>query len=492
MTGPPPRHGAGAATRPAVAPLDLAGIREHFDFPGLGRIVTNNAATTQPPRELAELYRTLTPWYENVHRGQSTASRRTTAMFEDSFDTIAAWINAPSKECIVPVRNTTEAINAVMYSLQTEFRDGDNVVTTDLEHNSNFVPWYALSTEILPRFGRRVQCRVARFQHADGSLDVDHLAHLVDERTKLVCVTGASNFLGTKPPLPAVRAVADASGYVQPWGQVGSLLLVDAAQLAPSSSTDVRELDVDYLAFSFHKILAPFGVGVLYAKRHLLDRSLPFLYGGDMVAEGRVAADHVDYNDLPWKYVAGTPNIIGLIASAQALRLIVDLVADRSVVRSGFFGADGPIPRGAVTAVMDRVAVHCRAITERALTAAQAIPGLTVYGPPAGVARSPLLSFNLADTDPRRLATELNDLGVESRAGCHCATLAHRALGLTPPASCRLSFALYTSEGDVDRALDAVRSVALRRARSWTTPPLRAPAPPPGATALRGAAPVRG
>ncbi len=158
-----------------------------------------------------------------------------------------------------------------MYSLQSDFRDGDNVVTTMMEHNSNFVPWYALCREILPRFGRRVECRVARFDHRTGELDLDHLAELVDARTKLVCVTGASNFLGTKPPLPLVRAIADRSGYVQPSGEVGSLLLVDAAQLAPSTSVDVQALDVDYLAFSFHKLLAPFGVGVLYAKEHLLD-----------------------------------------------------------------------------------------------------------------------------------------------------------------------------------------------------------------------------
>ena len=159
-------------------------------------MVTNNAATTQPPRRLLDLYQRLTVDYENVHRGQSTASRRTTERYEASYDTIAAWLNAPSRRSIATYRSTTEAINAVMYSLLTEFEDGDNVVTTMMEHNSNFVPWYALSREILPRFGRRVECRVARFDHATGELDLAHLASLVDERTKLVCCTGASNFLG--------------------------------------------------------------------------------------------------------------------------------------------------------------------------------------------------------------------------------------------------------------------------------------------------------
>jgi len=177
------------------AELDTHRIRAHFDLASSGRIVTNNAASTQPPRQLLDLYRSLVPSYDNVHRGQSTASQRTTEMFEESYDTIAGWLNAPSRRSIATYRNTTEAHNAVMYSLLTEFRDGDNIVTTMMEHNSNFVPWYALCREILPRLGRNVECRVARFDHLTGELDLDHLASLVDSRTKLVCCTGASNFL---------------------------------------------------------------------------------------------------------------------------------------------------------------------------------------------------------------------------------------------------------------------------------------------------------
>ena len=170
----------------AVPRYDVERVRGHFDFPGTGRVVTNNAATSQTPRELVDLYRTLSPWYESIHRGQSAASRQITATFEESFDTIATWVNAPSRRSIATYKNTTEAINAVMYSLLTEFRDGDNVVTTLMEHNSNYVPWHALTHEVLPRLGRRVECRVARFDHHTGQLDLDHLAELVDHRTKLV------------------------------------------------------------------------------------------------------------------------------------------------------------------------------------------------------------------------------------------------------------------------------------------------------------------
>ncbi len=444
-----------------IGGASVAAVRAHFDLARSGRIVTNNAASTQPPDDLLDLFRSLVPEYENVHRGQSAASVRTTELFESSYDTIAGWLNAPSRRSIATYRNTTEAINAVMYSLLTEFRDGDNVVTTMLEHNSNFVPWYGLCREILPRFGRTVECRIARFDPGTGELDLDHLASLVDCRTKLVCCTGASNFLGTKPPLAAVRAIARQSGYVQPDLELGSRLLVDAAQLVPSSHVDVRALDVDYLAFSFHKFLAPFGVGVLYAREHLLERSLPFLYGGDMVASGRVSPARVNWNELPWKYAAGTPNILGVITSAQALRFAADLVAAPG--DPAYFGSAAQIPRDVVRRTMSAIGDHTRTLTDLALRRLSAIPGMTIYGPRDARQRSPLVAFNVAGWDPLDLATALNQAGVESRAGCHCATLAHRWIGMDPLASCRLSFYLYNTADDVELATDAVRRIVQNR-----------------------------
>jgi cysteine desulfurase/selenocysteine lyase len=448
----------GRTRRPSAPELDPDAIRGHFDFVRTGRVVTNNAASTQPPRELIDLYHKLSPWYENVHRGQSTASRRMTELFEESYDTIAAWLNAPGRRTIATYRNTTEAHNAVMYSQLTEFRDGDNVVTTMLEHNSNYVPWHGLCREILPRFGRRVECRIARFDPDTGALDLAHLASLVDERTKLVCCTGASNFFGTKPDLTAVRRIADASGYRQPTGERRSLLLVDGAQLVPSTAVDVQVMDVDYLSFSFHKLLAPFGVGVLYAKEHLLRHALPFLYGGDMIAEGQVTTDHVAYNDLPWKYSAGTPNVLGVIVSAQALRLLVDLVSFAGDRR--YFRLDTPLPHQAVEHTMARVGRYTRGLTAQALEALGDIDGLTVYGPTSAEQRGPLVAFNIAGMSPFAVAEALDRYGVESRAGCHCATLAHGALGLEPPASCRLSFYIYNTAKDIRRATRAVARIA--------------------------------
>jgi cysteine desulfurase/selenocysteine lyase len=449
-------------------PLDIQAIREHFTFPGLGRLLANNAATTQPPRALLALYESLAAGYDNVHRGQSDSSQNMTALFEDAYDTIAAFIGAPGPASIALYRNTTEAINAVMYSLLTEFRDGDNVVTTMMEHNSNYVPWYAMCQEILPRLGRRVQYRLARFDHSTGELDLDHLASLIDSRTKLVCCTGASNFLGTRTPLRAVRALADASGYPQPTGERRSYLLVDGAQLVPGSVVDVRALDVDYLAFSFHKMLAPFGVGVLYGKEHLLASALPFLYGGDMIAEGRAFPDHVEYNALPWKYTAGTPNILGAIVSAQALRILLDLAL--TPTSPTYFETTKPIAPAAVHAGMDRISRWNQQLTSRALDRLEAIEGITIYGPRDPARRTSLVAFNLTGPDPFDVAEALNRAGVESRAGCHCAALAHHTLNLTPLASCRLSFYLYNTLDEVDRATDAVAAIAARTAPAPAAP----------------------
>jgi cysteine desulfurase/selenocysteine lyase len=344
-----------------------------------------------------------------------------------------------------------------MYMLMTEFRDGDNVVATMMEHNSNYVPWYGLCREILPRFGVGVEVRLARFDPATGALDLDHLASLIDRRTKLVCCSGASNFFGTKNPLHIVRALSSESGYVQPDGSRGSYLLVDGAQLVPSTHVDFQELDLDFLSFSFHKILAPFGVGVLCAKEHLLDAARPFLYGGDMIAEGQVAPERVEYNALPWKFAAGTPNILGTIVSAQAIRLLLDLVLDRGEHRR--FMRPTPIEHADVKEAMDRIAAHGRKLTARALASLGRIPGIEIYGPRDPARRTALVAFNVESWNPLELADALNALGVESRAGCHCATLAHRALGLDPPASCRLSFYLYNTEADVEVAAGAVASV---------------------------------
>ncbi len=193
----------------------------------------------------------------------------------------------------------------------------------------------------------------------------------------------------------------------------------------------------------------------------MADASLPFLYGGDMIAEGRVFPDRVEYNSLPWKYAAGTPNILGAIVSAQALRILLDLALTPD--RPTYFGTARPLGRAAVEAAMDRISGWNKQLTSRALDGLGSIPALTVYGQRDAARRTSLVAFNLAGRDPAGVAEALNRAGVESRAGCHCATLAHHALRLNPPASCRLSFYLYNTPDEVNQAVAAVAAIATGR-----------------------------
>ncbi len=444
--------------------LNTKRIRKSFPAIRSGRLVSNNAASTQIPKQLLELMKDLSKNYDNVHRGQSDSSMYTTKLFESSYDTIAQFIGAPSRQGVILYRNTTEAINAVMYSLMTEFRDGDNVVATYMEHNSNYVPWYGMTHEILSKFGIRVECRLARFDKETGQLDLEHLKSLVDERTKLVCCTGASNFLGTKNPIREVRAIADASGYVQPSGEKRSYLLIDGAQTVPNVRIDVGEMDMDFLAWSFHKIIAPFGVGALYAKEDLLQGMRPFLYGGDMIADGQVTPELVGYNVLPWKFTAGTPNILGTILSAEGLRLLIDFALDAR--RPLYFRTGKDLDPADIRTAMENIARHEQELVGEAMRLLGEVPGICIYGPQDPAARTSLVAFNIGGVSPFELAEGLNGLGVESRAGCHCATLAHHYYELNPPASCRLSFYVYNDLKDVRKACEAVaRIAAAKRAK---------------------------
>jgi cysteine desulfurase/selenocysteine lyase len=430
-------------------------IRKFFPAINSGRTVSNNAASTQVPIQLLNLFKKLIVQYDNVHRGQSKASILTTSRFEASYNTIAQFIGAPSRKNIILYRNTTEAINSVMYSLLTEFKDGDNVITTFMEHNSNYVPWYGLGNEILAKFGIKVECRLAKFNKETGELDLDHLKSLVNKRTKLICCSGASNFLGTKNPIRKIREIADKSGYLQPNGEKKSYLLIDGAQTVPNMFIDVQDLAIDFLAWSFHKMIAPFGVGVLYARAELLEQMKPFLYGGDMIAEGKVSPEKVEYNVLPWKFTAGTPNILGTILSAQAVRLLMDFSLNPGQYK--YFLTEKELTRPAVEKAMKNIEHHEKMLISKALKILGDIPSIKIYGPKNPDNRTSLIAFTCDHKTPFEIAEGLNKLGIESRAGCHCATLAHHYYQLNPPASCRLSFYIYNNLEDVRKACFAVK-----------------------------------
>ncbi|PIP26583.1 MAG: cysteine desulfurase [Candidatus Moranbacteria bacterium CG23_combo_of_CG06-09_8_20_14_all_40_16] len=435
--------------------IDTQKIRKFFPAIKAGRIVSNNAASTQCPIQLLDLLKKLIVQYDNVHRGQSRSSLLTTREFEFSYDTIAQFVGASSRKNIILYRNTTEAINAVMYSLITEFKDGDNLVTTFMEHNSNYVPWYGLCKEILPKFGISVECRIAKFDKKTGQLDLNHLKSLVDKKTKLVCCTGASNFLGTKNPIKKIREIADASEYVQPNGEKKSYLLIDGAQVVPHIFVNVDELGVDFFAWSFHKMLAPFGVGALYAREELLAGMRPFLYGGDMIAEGKVSPERVDYNSLPWKFTAGTPNILGTILSAQAIRLLMDFSLNPGMYN--YFMTDKKLEATDIERAMKNIESHEKTLITEALKILSDMPSLEILGPKDPNDRTDLVAFICRNKSPFEIAEKLTELGIESRAGCHCATLAHYYYKLNPPASCRLSFYLYNNIEDIRRACLAVK-----------------------------------
>ncbi|HEY4675421.1 MAG TPA: cysteine desulfurase [Candidatus Bathyarchaeia archaeon] len=450
-------------------------IRQHFpSITKAKRICTNNAATTQIPQELLDLASELYLQYDNVHRGQSTASNWTTERFEEAYKRIAFFVGARNWRNVLLYRGTTEAINAIMYSLMTEFKNGDNVVTTYMEHNSNYVPWYALSHEIAPKFGINIECRLVEFDKESGELNLEDLEKKVDRRTKIICCTGASNFLGTKPPIDKIVNVGKQSGYLHPNGLCGSYVLVDGAQLVPHAPVDVEKMDVDFLAWSFHKMLAPVAVGGLYVRDQILETLRPFQYGGDMIAEGKVAPERVEYNELPWRFTAGTPNIIGTILAGEATRLIADLVLGDSYAN--------PSDTEHTRKAMESIQEYERSLTQYLIDELASIQGVTVYGPKDASRRTSVVAFNIAGQNPMDVARQLDKKKIESRAGCHCATLAHHYLGIKPPASCRISPYFYNTMEEMEYVVAAVKKIcseprltrsqaledAYKRVKAWT------------------------
>ncbi len=439
--------------------LNVERIRKHFPAIHAGRIVTNNAATSQIPGKLLDLHNEIALTYENVHRGHSSASIKTTHLFENAYKVIANFIGAESWRNIIIYRGATEAINSVMYSLMTEFNDGDNVVTTYMEHNSNFVPWYGLTKEILPKFGINVELRLVKFDKKTGELDLGHMEELVDKKTKIVCCTGASNFLGTKPPIDKIRKIANESGYKQPNGIEKSYLLIDGAQLVPNAFVDVVKQDIDFLAWSFHKMFAPLGVGALYGKEEILNSIRCFQYGGDMIATGQVSPEKVCYNDLPWKFTAGTPNILGTIVAGEATEFLVDVVLGNAEEKKYGDITHPPLKRSEIRKAMNRIEAYENKLVQYLIDNISTVPGITVYGPKNARRRTTPVAFNAVGKSAFQIAEELNKKGIESRAGCHCATLAHYFYEINPPASCRVSPYIYNTMDEMKYIVDSLKEI---------------------------------
>jgi len=401
--------------------FDVASIRE--DFPILERqvhgkplVYLDNAATTQKPRAVIEA---LVHFYEhhnaNIHRAIHALGEEATSAYEETRAKVARFINAPQPECIVFTRNTTEAINLVAYTWGREnIGPGDEIVLTEMEHHSNLVPWQRLAQET----GATVKYIGVT---DEGTLALNDLDSFIGERVKLVAVTHVSNALGTINPVEQIVAAAHRRGAVA---------VVDGAQATPHMPVDVQALDCDFYAFSAHKMLGPTGVGVLYGRYELLDTMQPFLSGGEMIR--RVRLDGSNWNDVPWKFEAGTPNIADVIAFSAALDYLTALG-------------------------MTNVRAHEEELTTYALRRLRQREELIIYGPLDASRRGGVVSFNYPDIHPHDVGTILDREGVAIRAGHHCAQPLMTRLGVA--GTVRASFYIYNTAEEVDALLQGIEKV---------------------------------
>lgn len=401
--------------------FDANKVRE--DFPILKRevrgkplVYLDSAATSQKP---AQVLRALTDYYENynsnIHRGIHTLSEEATAAYEDARKKTADFIGASSTEEVIFTRNTTESINLVMYAWGRKYlKEGDEILLTLMEHHSDIVPWIILSRE------KKIKIKYIPVTE-DGHLDLSTLSMLITHRTKLVCVTQMSNVFGTINP---VREIVDAAH------RVGALCLVDGAQSVPHLAVNMKEMGCDFFAFSAHKMLGPTGVGVLYGRRDLLAVMEPFQGGGDMISQ--VFLHEARWNELPWRFEAGTPNIADVIAFGAALDYLTGLG-------------------------MDAVRAHEKNLTSYALEKLKQIKDILIYGPDDSRERGGVISFNLADVHPHDVGTLMDEEGVAIRAGHHCCQPLMQHLGVTGTA--RASFYVYNTAEEVDALCRAIVKV---------------------------------
>ena len=398
--------------------LDAQAVRA--DFPILSRqihgkplVYLDSAATSQKPAVVIDAMDDYYRRYNaNPHRGVYTISEEATAAYESARQRVATFINAASPKEVIFTRNTTEAINLVRYSWgRVNVRSGDRILLTEMEHHSNLVPWQLLAQEQ----GARLEFLCI---DDDGLLQLDQLERKL-AGVRLLALTHQSNTLGTINPIKAIAAAAR---------RAGAVVLVDGAQAVPHMPVDVQDLDVDFYAFSGHKMCGPTGIGVLWARRALLESMPPFLGGGDMIK--RVKLNEATWNDLPWKFEAGTPSV----AEGIGLGAAVDYLSQ--------FG-------------MERVRSHERTLVDYAMEKLQEIPGITLYGPRDPGIHGGAISFTLPNIHPHDLATLVDREGIAVRAGHHCTQPLMDRLGV--PATTRASFYIYNRVEEVDQLVGGIQ-----------------------------------
>src|SRR3990172_2751387 len=410
------------ATSPKVGALDVSKIREDFPVldvegqPGVKLVYLDSGATSQKPLTVIEAMDT---YYRrqnsNIHRGVHTLAEEATSAYEAARGKVARFINAAKPREIIFTRNATEAINLVAYSWgRSNLKQGDVVLLTEMEHHANLVPWQMLAAE--------KGIRLEFIPVTEGFLlDLGALPALVEQfKPRLVAFTAMSNVLGTITPAAEIIRQAHAAG---------ALTLIDGAQSVPHLATDVQALDVDFLAFSSHKILGPTGLGVLYGKQALLEAMPPFLGGGDMIK--RVQLRSFTPNELPQKFEAGTPPIAEVVGLGAAVDYLNNVG-------------------------MDAIAANDHELTAYALERLEEVPGIWLFSPTAEH-KSSNASFTFKGVHPHDVAEILNRHGVATRAGHHCAMPVHEKFGI--PATTRASFYLYNTKEEIDQLIEALYKV---------------------------------
>ncbi|MHC5523174.1 SufS family cysteine desulfurase [Ligilactobacillus saerimneri] len=394
-------------------------MRDNFptDFPLLKQMVNHehlvyldSAATSQMPEQvMAAITDFKKTDNANVHRGVYTLAQRATERYEGVREQVAAWIGANDAREIVFTKGTTEGLNWLARSLK--IHQGDKIVLTMMEHHSNIVPWQ----QVAHRLGAEL---VYIEMTPDFQLDMADAQRKIDGRTAVVATTLVSNVLGTVTPVRELAHLAHRNGAV---------IVGDGAQAVPHMPIDVKQLELDYLTFSGHKMLGPNGIGVLWGKKALLDDLDPVEFGGEMISE--VGLNETTFKPTPWKFEAGTQNITGVIGLGAAIDYL-QMVGWKQIQQNN------------------------QQLVQQALTALAKIPGLEIYGKPTDMVQTGIISFNLAGIHPHDVATALDMQGIAVRAGHHCAQPLMKALGV--PATCRASFYLYNTTTDVTRFVDAL------------------------------------
>ena len=400
-----------------MSKLDVEAVRK--DFPILNQIVNDeplvyldNAATTQKPRQVL---RAITDYYENdnanVHRGVHTLAERATAAYEAARERARSFIHAASTKEVLFTRGTTTGLNWVARYAESVLQPGDEVLISVMEHHSNIIPWQEACKE--------TGARLIYAYLKDGMLDLADFQSKLTEKTRFVALAHVSNVLGVVNPIKEIAELVH---------QTNALLVVDGAQSVPHMKIDVQDLDVDFFAFSGHKMLGPTGIGVLYGKEGLLERMSPVEFGGEMI--DFVYEQEATWKELPWKFEAGTPNIAGAIGLAAAIDYL-DKIG------------------------METVHQYEQELIAYVFPKLQAVEGLTIYGSEDLTQRSGVISFNLAGLHPHDVATALDYEGVAVRAGHHCAQPLLSYLGVA--ATVRASFYLYNTKADCDKLVEALQ-----------------------------------